>query len=354
MRPATTSARSTSAEERTLVPRTLWTFLAAGFLAIGLSAGSAEAATPIGSFDGASCDGLAGWAQDPDEPDKAIDVHLYFGGPAGTPGVPAAPINANVYRDDLCTAIGSCAHGFVSLTPLSLEDGQPRDVYAYGIDSMGGPNPALGATPKTLQCPPAAAGVRRRIADVPTFDTWAFSSFWDLLPLGSAEADALADGPDLPSAPELVKPDDGTDAFWLVDGGLRRPVTAAVAATWRFDLGAAKATPKTDIDALLEGPAVRPRPVLFVRGGLYLVDDPLPEGQGSAGASSSSASAGVGGSDGSGGGTSATTGGAAPADAGASDGGCAISAPAGGSRLSPWVLAALLAFAARRRRAGIP
>ena len=318
-------------------------------LVVALSPSLAWAATPIGFLDGVSCDGLSGWAQDPDEPDKAIDVHLYFGGPAGTPGVPVAPINANVYRDDLCTAIGSCAHGFVSLTPLSLEDGQPRDVYAYGIDSMGGPNPALGATPKTLQCAPAASGVRRRIADVPTFDVWAFSSFWDLLPLGSAEADALADGPDLPSAPELVKPDDGTDAVWLVDRGVRRPVTAAVAATWRFDVAAAKASPAADIDTLVEGPPVRPRPVLVVHGGLYLVDDPLPDVPGSATASSSGSGGGSGDGGTGGRGGAATVGGSASSVAPEAEGGCAMSRSRGGLGLTAWVFAPLAGWAARRR-----
>ena len=100
----------------------------------------ADAAPPIGNFDAASCEGLHGWSQDPDEPAKVLQVHLYFGGPAGS-GAPGVPISAGVHRDNLCTAIGSCEHGFVVLSPLSLHDGKPREVHAYGIDSQEAPTP---------------------------------------------------------------------------------------------------------------------------------------------------------------------------------------------------------------------
>src|SRR5690349_13473033 len=56
-------------------------------------AGSACAADPIGYLDGAGCDAIVGWAQDPDSPDTPIDVHFYYGGPAGS-GAPASAINA--------------------------------------------------------------------------------------------------------------------------------------------------------------------------------------------------------------------------------------------------------------------
>jgi hypothetical protein len=337
---------------RALYPST-FSLTAAAIAVTSLLSGAALAAEPIGYLDAASCDGFLGWAQDPDEPEKAIAVHIYIGGPAGTPGVPAFATTANVHRDDLCGAIGSCAHGFLAPTPLSLHDGSARDTYAYGIDSAGGVNPVLGASPKPLACAPAVApGVRRRVDGVPAFDAWRFSSFWDLLPLGAAEADALPDGPALPEAPDLVLADDGNATVWLVDGGVRRAVSAAAAAAWRFDLSAVATRPAAEVQALVEGTPVRPRPVLFVRGALYLADDPQPEvpGSPSASASSSGGAGGAGSSSSAGGGGDAPS----PGDAGA-DASCAVRAPLPGrsmTAIAALVFGGALLSAGRRRRPG--
>lgn len=40
--------------------------------------------TPKGSFDGADCSNLVGWACDPNDYSQAIAVHFYANGPAGT------------------------------------------------------------------------------------------------------------------------------------------------------------------------------------------------------------------------------------------------------------------------------
>lgn len=327
---------------------------AAALLAfLALPAGAARAAVPIGYIDGAGCDAIAGWSQDPDEPAKGIAVHVYFGGPAGTPGAPGVATTANVHREDLCAAIGSCEHGFVVLSPLSLHDGQPRDVFAYGIDTGGEGNPALVGSPKSLACAPSAqSGVRRRVDGVPVYDAWRFSSFWDLLPLGAAEADALPDGPDVPAMPELVRADDGTPDVWLVDRGVRRAVTGAAAASWRFDLSTVVDRPAAEVQALVEGTPLRARPVLFVRGALYLVDDPQPEAPGA----SSSSSAASGGSGGAGGAdaTAAGSGGNAAGAGDAAEGSCALAmgASRGGSAAGRMGLVAIGAalLAARRRR----
>lgn len=314
----------------------------------------ALAVEPTGYLDVASCDTIGGWSQDPDEPAKPIAVHIYFGGPAGTPGAPAVGTVANIYREDLCAAIGSCEHGFYILPPLSLLDGQPRAVHAYGIDSQGGPNPELGASPKQLACaPPPPVGVRRKVADVKSFAAWRFQSFWDLLPLGPAEADALPDGPDMPSAPELIRADDGSDAIWLVDRGVRRAIPGGAFATWRFDIATVQTRPAGEVSAMIEGTAVRPRPVVFIRGTLFVVDDPQPEVP-----STSSGSGGGGGAGGAGGSSSGAgaEGGAGPADPppGDGDGSCAYRAPAADpERALPYALLAGFLFVARtgRRRA---
>jgi hypothetical protein len=328
-------------------------------------AGAAGAVEPVGYLDAAGCDVIAGWTQDPDEPAKAIDVHLYLGGPAGS-GAPAVAVTANVYREDLCSAIGSCEHGFVRMPPLSLFDGAARDVYAYAIDSMGGPNPLLGASPKPLQCAPSASGVRRKVTAVSAVDAWRFNSFWDVLPLPAEGAAALAQGADLPDAPALAVPDDGSGALWLLDKGVRRAVPAGAIGPWRFDPSKAETRPAAELQAMVEGPAVRSRPVLVLFEGLALIDDPIPEvpdestsssgagggggsGEGGSGAGGAGGNqAGGGGEGGSGAGEGGSGGGAS----GAAASGCAVGG--GESRGGLAVMAAGCALAVfRRRRARI-
>ena len=138
---------------------------AAGLATLGagwLCAGEAWAVLPVGYLDSAACEAIVGWAHDPDEPAVGIAVHVYLGGPAGS-GAPGVPITANVYRDDLCTAIGSCEHGYVLAPPLSLLDGAAHAIHAYGINTGEGGNPELGNSPRVLQCAPTASGVLRRV-----------------------------------------------------------------------------------------------------------------------------------------------------------------------------------------------
>ena len=108
---------------------------------------------PTGSLDQADCNGLSGWAWDPDEPGLAVDAHLYLGGPAGS-GALGVPLVANVNRPDLCTAIGSCDHGFLAPFPDALRDNVARPVHAYGVNSKAGVSGELPGSPKTAQCGP--------------------------------------------------------------------------------------------------------------------------------------------------------------------------------------------------------
>ena len=322
--------------------RVLRSIAVAAGLFLALSSRRADAAPPVGNFDSAACDLLAGWSQDPDEPDKVIQVHLYFGGPAGS-GATGISTLAGVHRDDLCAAIGSCKHGFSVLSPLSLHDGQPREVHAYGIDSQGGTNPELGA--KTSSCAPEVpSGVRRKIDGSAVVDAWHFSTFWDLLPLGAAEADALPEGPSLKAAPLLVKSDDDSAMIWLVDGGLRRLVPPEVVAAWRLDLATVETRPAAKVSALVEGTALRSRPVLFLRGGLYLVDDPQPYV--ATPTTSSSAGAGAGGS----GGSESASGSGGGAGEGSS-GSCGVASASGPSSATPllWMAGGALLLARARR-----
>ena len=237
---------------------------------------------PQGALDAAGCDTVRGWAQDPDTADAPIDVHLYFGGPAGS-GAPGVPIHADLNRDDLCGPLGSCAHGFAMAAPFSLFDGAPHPIHAYGIGT--GPAPAnaeLGGSPKDLNCPATLpAGIRRHVIDPTSFTAWKLDAFWDQMPTAPALVEGVAAGADLPALPHLVQADDGSPEVYVVDGALRRHVPSQeVLAAWRFDRGTIEHIPVADVQALTEGGPWRPRPMTVMGGdgAVYLLDDaPPPE-----------------------------------------------------------------------------
>ncbi len=266
---------------------------------------------PKGYLDGASCERVWGWSQDTDAPTKGIAVHLYFGGPAGDAKAKGVPIDANIDRSDLCTPLGSCNHGFEVASPLSLHDGKPHPVHAYGIDTAGGANAELAQSPDTLDCDAVIpAGSKRLVKDTASFDDWGFSEFWDVMPVADGDLGAIPEEAALPDSPLLVQSTDGSPEVWLIDGEFRRQVpNLAVLATWGFDSAAIVKWATKDLEALSVGPKLRSRPVL-VRGSgseIYLMDDALPKlgepagsgGSGSGGASSGGSSSATGGKPGS-------------------------------------------------------
>jgi hypothetical protein len=113
---------------------------------------------PQGYLDEAGCTTIRGWAYDPDQKDTALDVQIYIDVGPGVAG--AAPIAtvADVHRDDLCTAIGSCEHGFELATPASLLDGQAHSVWALAVDASGSPETELAQSPASLSCPDGGGG----------------------------------------------------------------------------------------------------------------------------------------------------------------------------------------------------
>ena len=113
---------------------------------------------PKGEIQAATCSAVSGWAQDPDEKTKSIEVHLYVDGTPGQAGVTQHKLKADKYDAALCGSLGSCNHGFRWSVPASLKDGKPHTIRVYGVDTKGGQNPALSGTPKTITCsvtPPA-------------------------------------------------------------------------------------------------------------------------------------------------------------------------------------------------------
>ena len=84
-----------------------------------------------GYVDLATCAAVRGWAQDKDAPTTSIDVHLYIDSQ-----FVAAKV-AKINRSDLCTAIGSCNHGYAFAVPSKYRDGKKHNTAVYGIDTDG-------------------------------------------------------------------------------------------------------------------------------------------------------------------------------------------------------------------------
>ncbi len=117
--------------------------------------------TPIGSFDTVEvkegCIHVIGWAYDPDETSKAINVHVYVGGQVGTSGaecwtqdINGKTLTANCIRLDV-DAVYGCGqyHGFDYYVPTTKTGNQP--IYIYAIDTAGGTNPEIGGKTATLK-----------------------------------------------------------------------------------------------------------------------------------------------------------------------------------------------------------
>lgn len=234
---------------------------------------------PRGTLDAVACDGVRGWAQDGNVPKDPIDVHLYFGGPAGS-GAPGVPVKASKTRADLCTPLGSCEHAFAYDPPRSLLDGQPHPVHAYAIDSEGGANAELAGSPKSFVCAaPPPSGQLRHVTDPAAYAAWKFSGVLDVQPVTDAALAGHARGPAFPAVPVLVR-GEGTPAVYVVDQGFKRHVPdPATAERWHLDLAAVQVKPLPEVDALLVGPALRARPMLVKGDGpaVFVVDDVLPD-----------------------------------------------------------------------------
>lgn len=235
---------------------------------------------PVGALDVASCTNIAGWTQDPDAPTRSIAAHVYIGGPAGTAGVRAIPTTADKYRSDLCSTVG-CAHGFSIPVPPAYFDGRERPVYVYGIDASGGTNPLLQHAPKTLKCTsaelPSTAGLVRRPVSAAAFAGWKFD-LNDVAVMTDANIDALELGPPLPIAPTLVK-ETGTDEVLVYEARVVRPVATKTAFT-AFRFQASSVAPQTagSLDEALRGVEWPSTPFLVKNsaGALYFLDAPPP------------------------------------------------------------------------------
>ena len=240
---------------------------------------------PSGVLDEASCELLRGWAQDLDAPDSPVTVDLYFGAAKGDPAAVPVQVSADLSREDLCQALGSCEHAFEMEVPLSLRDGLPHPVFAYANDSADGEAAELDLSPGQIECapPPIPDGVRRWIVDPESLAAWKFSPFWQAIQADDPALEAIAVGRDLGLVPVLARSEADPAKVWLIDQGFRRHMPdEAIAAAWGFDLATTEVWTAAKLQALPEAAPVRPEPVLIKGTGpkLYLLDDVLcdPEG----------------------------------------------------------------------------
>jgi hypothetical protein len=237
---------------------------------------------PSGEVDQADCNVVRGWAQDPDTPADAIDVHLYFDSVPGDPNPATIVIHADQDRPDLCTTLGSCNHGFETAIPRSLLDGAQHTVHAYGINSKAsGSNAELGHSPRSFQCPAPAApidsqhGVRRHVTGPASFASWKFSWLLDVAHVSDAVLLQYPAGPDWPDTPRLIRADDGSPEVWSIDANTRRHVLSPGDMTaWRFDMAQVETIASSEVAAYAQGPDWAPQPFLMQGGSadVYVID----------------------------------------------------------------------------------
>lgn len=112
--------------------------------------------SPKGVHENWTCPSTLGWACDPNDFNREIDVRFFADGPSGT-GKLVGTVTAGKVRGAAVASQcgGKANHGFLFLTPDTLKDGQPHTLHAYGVNIGAGQNKLLGGSPKTLTCPPA-------------------------------------------------------------------------------------------------------------------------------------------------------------------------------------------------------
>ena len=309
------------------------------------------ATPPEGWLDEAGCEGLSGWAADKGSLGEVLEVELAFDPSADTPDR-LVYADANLHRDDLCDALGSCAHGFELPMPARYYDGATHRVEATVLDQDGLPILLQGAPAEFSCAPPAFTDGLRRPLPAGSSTMWGFDPSLDVLP--SDPGAGLDEGLDWPEQPLLVQAE-GDAQVWLVDRGTRRPMSPELALAWGLDLGAAMPWPVESIDDLPQAPPLPSRPWLVQGegGGLFVLDADLPasEGEGEPDSGGTSGGDGSDGGDDTDGGDDGGTDGESPglpsADADRAEaGGCRV----GGAAPTPaLVLLGLLARLRRRR-----
>ena len=289
-------------------------------------------AAPKGYLDSADCSDIKGWSQDPDSASAAVSVTLTFDAPTGKAGSGTLKAEANAYRADLCTAIGSCNHGYDVPMPIGLLDGMQHSVYAYGEDVQDSSLTLLSSAPKTFTCQPPAipAGVKRHVINPAAMTAWKFDGLLDVAHEPLAAVQAIVPGADLPATPTVVISDDGAPSVWVIDGATRRHVINPTSlAAWQMS---ATTWPAAKVNAITQGQDWPAAPFVMQGAGdpaIYVIDV-SPE--------SATTDGGTNGGGGGGGGGSGEQGGG---------GGCNAS---GGGVTDGWLVLAIALLAVRRKK----
>lgn len=110
--------------------------------------------SPFGTHDTTDCTASSGWSCDGDNFSQPVTIHFYDG-PVGNGGTFLGSTTANIGSvGDLSGWCGGYSnHWFYFLTPDSVKNGQPHNIYAYGINlGVSGYNSLLWGSPKTITC----------------------------------------------------------------------------------------------------------------------------------------------------------------------------------------------------------
>jgi hypothetical protein len=254
------------------------TGLTAGLIVTAL-ARAALAGNP-GVLESVSCESIAGWAVDPQEPSARVPVELAFD--AASSGSTAGAVKADVPRDDLCAALGSCEHGFRIAPPFSLFDGAEHWVFAYANDAALTTKTELADSPRLMSCPPVEVqGIKRRLANPASVVEWRLNPFWHEVALDDAKIAELPEGSVLPQAPIVARADDGSPELWLLDGQARREVPMPWGlANWHVATESVEERPAAELYSVPRGPALPDRPMIVrsSKGDVFLIDqgeDPM-------------------------------------------------------------------------------
>ena len=91
-----------------------------------------------------------GWAYDPDQPGRKLNVNLYMDGRRRN-GTFLGSVRANQHRADIDDAHVSQGHWYEFPVPIEYWDGQPHQIYAYGIDADTDREELLRTNPTDFQ-----------------------------------------------------------------------------------------------------------------------------------------------------------------------------------------------------------
>lgn len=157
---------------------------------------------PKGSLDSVDCNVAVGWTCDASDYSAAIKVHIYSDADTANRKYLGETL-ANKPRESAVGAAcgnGTSAHGYSFTLPSSIKDNKVHTITAYGLNiGDGNSNPALGGSPRTIQCAPPTATLTPKPTSSPTKAPTAVVTSSDqcaLQPRGDANCDRVINDED--------------------------------------------------------------------------------------------------------------------------------------------------------------